>query len=129
MEMFSYRSRADECAPHRSEVAACGCIPVRLRLSCNTRRMAETAAHLVDHVLPRLPVRQWLFSLPKRLRYSLKHDREALNCALRIFLDEIEPPLRVHSPGAGPNARPGAVAFLPKKGCNPPSATSFKSVS
>jgi hypothetical protein len=27
--------------------------------SCNTRRMAETAAHLVDHVLPRLPVRQW----------------------------------------------------------------------
>jgi hypothetical protein len=26
--------------------------------SCNTRRMAETAAHLVDHVLPPLPMRQ-----------------------------------------------------------------------
>jgi len=25
--------------------------------SCTTRRMVETAAHLVDHVLPRLPVR------------------------------------------------------------------------
>ena len=27
--------------------------------SCNARRMAETAAHLVDHVVPPLPVRQW----------------------------------------------------------------------
>jgi hypothetical protein len=26
--------------------------------SCNARRMAETAAHLVDHVFPRVPVRQ-----------------------------------------------------------------------
>ena len=26
--------------------------------SCNTRRMVETAAHLTDHVFPRLPVRQ-----------------------------------------------------------------------
>ena len=26
--------------------------------SCNTRRMVETAAHLADHVIPRLPVRQ-----------------------------------------------------------------------
>jgi hypothetical protein len=25
---------------------------------CNTRRMVETAAHLVDHVFPRLPARQ-----------------------------------------------------------------------
>jgi DNA-directed RNA polymerase subunit RPC12/RpoP len=25
--------------------------------SCNTRRMVETAAHLTDHVFPRLPVR------------------------------------------------------------------------
>ena len=30
--------------------------------------MAETAAHLADHVLPRLPVRQWVLSVPKRLR-------------------------------------------------------------
>jgi hypothetical protein len=32
--------------------------------SCNTRRMAETAAHLTDHVFPRLPVRQWVLSVP-----------------------------------------------------------------
>ena len=30
--------------------------------SCNARRMVGTAAHLVDHVLPPLPVRQWVLS-------------------------------------------------------------------
>jgi hypothetical protein len=36
--------------------------------------MAETAAHLVDHVFPRLPVRQWVLAGPKRLRYFLQRD-------------------------------------------------------
>jgi hypothetical protein len=78
--------------------------------------MAESAAHLVDHVLPRLPIRQWVLSLPKRLRYYLQHDREALNSALRIFLNGIERYLRAHSPGAGPDARAGAVAFIHRFG-------------
>ncbi|MES9884081.1 MAG: transposase zinc-binding domain-containing protein [Sedimenticola sp.] len=37
--------------------------------SCNTKRMAETAAHWVDYLFPQVPVRQWVISLPKRLRY------------------------------------------------------------
>jgi hypothetical protein len=61
---------------------------------------------------PALPVRQWVISLPKRLRYHFQHDREALNSALRIFLDAVERHLREHSPGAGPKARTGAVAFI-----------------
>ena len=31
--------------------------------------MADTAAHLVDRVLPEAPVRQWVLSLPFSLRY------------------------------------------------------------
>ena len=42
--------------------------------SCTTRRMVETAAHLADHVIPHLPVRQWVLSVPKRLRYHLARD-------------------------------------------------------
>ena len=34
--------------------------------SCNGRHMAKTAAHLVDHVIPPVPVRQWVISVPKR---------------------------------------------------------------
>ena len=36
--------------------------------------MVETAAHLVDHVLPPLPVRQWVLSVPKRIRPFLHHN-------------------------------------------------------
>ena len=39
--------------------------------SCGGRRMAERAAHLVDYVLPDVPVRQWVLSLPYRVRYQL----------------------------------------------------------
>ena len=39
--------------------------------SCGGRRMADTAAHLVDRVFPKVPVRQWVLSLPFSLRYRL----------------------------------------------------------
>jgi hypothetical protein len=34
--------------------------------------MAETAAHLVEHVIPRVPVRQWVlvFPIPLRLLFA-----------------------------------------------------------
>ncbi len=31
--------------------------------SCGARRMAATAMHLVEHVLPRAPIRQWVLSV------------------------------------------------------------------
>jgi hypothetical protein len=52
--------------------------------------MAETAAHLVDHVIPPVPVRQWVISLPKRLRGVLGDRPKAVAAVTRIFLDEIE---------------------------------------
>jgi len=33
-------------------------------------RMMETGAHLADHVIARLPMRQWMPAVPKRLRLS-----------------------------------------------------------
>jgi hypothetical protein len=59
--------------------------------------MAEVAAHLVDQVFPPLPVRQWVLSVPKRLRYFLQHEPEALGAALHIFLRVIEAQLRQRS--------------------------------
>jgi hypothetical protein len=35
--------------------------------SCGDRRMTERAAHLVDAVLPWVPVRQWVLTVPYRL--------------------------------------------------------------
>ncbi len=46
--------------------------------------MAERAAYLVDHVFPDVPVRQWVISLPARLRYHLAWDHGLLGliCAV-----------------------------------------------
>jgi hypothetical protein len=53
--------------------------------------MVETAAHLVGHVFLRLPVRQWVLSLPKRLRYFVRHDARTVTAVLKIFLRVVEP--------------------------------------
>lgn len=42
--------------------------------SCCGRRMADMAAHLVDRVVPEVPVRQWVPSVPFALRYRLAYD-------------------------------------------------------
>ena len=54
--------------------------------ACNTRRMAEVAAHIADHVPPQLPVRQWVLSLPKRLRPFLETNPDIAGAVLRIFV-------------------------------------------
>ena len=84
--------------------------------SCNSRRMLATAAHLADHVLPPLPVRQWVLAMPRRLRYFLQRDANLQGAALRLFLRAVEQCLRAHSPGSGPAARLGAVAFIHRFG-------------
>ncbi len=82
--------------------------------------MVETAAHLTDHVFPRLPVRQWVLSVPKRLRYFMQRDGAVLNMVLRIFLRVIAQSLQSNCPGAAQVDRAalhiGAVAFIHRFG-------------
>ncbi|MEX2608830.1 MAG: transposase, partial [Gemmatimonadota bacterium] len=70
------------------------------------------AAHLSDAVLPPVPLRQWVLSLPKRLRPYLPHDPQLAGAILRVLLRALQTRLRRTSPGAAPDARPGAVSFL-----------------
>ena len=48
--------------------------------------MAETAAHLVDRVIPEVPVRQWVLTLPYPLRYRCAWDARLTSEVLRAFL-------------------------------------------
>jgi hypothetical protein len=82
------RLRCTDCALERLVPFSCkgrGFCP-----SCGGRRMAESAARLVDEVLPRVPLRQWVLSLPYRLRYLLAWDyalaRAVLGVAVRVLL-------------------------------------------
>ena len=81
-----------------------------------TRRMCEVAAHLTDHVLPHVPARQWVLSVPKRLRPYLHHDVHVAGAVLQIFLRAIRTTLRRTSPGAPPDAQVGAVSFFHRFG-------------
>jgi hypothetical protein len=47
--------------------------------------MAELAAHLTDGVLGGLPVRQWVLTLPQRLRYALAWDHRLCRAVLAAF--------------------------------------------
>ena len=53
--------------------------------SCGGRRMAEGAAFLVDEVLPHVPVRQWVLTLPYRLRYRLAWDHALCRAVLGVY--------------------------------------------
>lgn len=61
--------------------------------SCGGRRMADTAAQLVERVLPEVPIRQWVLTLSYPLRYrcawNAKLTSEVLRCFLRsVFADQ-----------------------------------------
>jgi len=60
--------------------------------------MVETAAHLVDHVIPRVPMRQWVLTVPKRVRYFLQRNPKLFGGVLRVFMRALNTALRKHSP-------------------------------
>ena len=115
------RARCADCADCAHDYfVAFSCKGRGVCPSCNTRRMVETAADLSDHVFPRLPVRQWVLSVPKRLRYFMQRDGAVLNMVLRIFLRVIAQSLQAHCPGAAHVDKAalhiGAVAFIRRFG-------------
>jgi len=79
--------------------------------NCSARRMAEVAARLTDHVLPHLPLRQWVLSVPKRLRPYLHHDPGLAGAVLRIFVRAVRSELGRRSPGAPTRVHIAAVSF------------------
>jgi len=79
------RVRCADCASER--LVPFSCKGRAICPSCGGRRMAERAAHLVDHVLPAdVPVRQWVLSVPHRLRYRLAYDHRLCRTVLHVFV-------------------------------------------
>ena len=81
------RARCRDCG--RELLVAFSCQKLSVCPSCNARRMCGTAAHLVDHVVPDVRVRQWVLSVPYELRLTLARDAVALSAVGRIFVEEI----------------------------------------
>jgi hypothetical protein len=108
------RARCSSCGYDFLVAFSCkgrGCCP-----SCGAKRMAQTAAHLVDHVIPHVPVRQFVLSVPKRLRPYLHHRPRTASAVLHILLRALRTTLREASPTAPASASMGAVSFLHRFG-------------
>jgi len=85
--------------------------------SCGGRRMVDTAAHLVDRVLPAIPIRQWVLSFPYPLRLLYSTHPQAMTRTLGIVLRAIETHLirkagLTRASGAGS----GAITFIQRFG-------------
>ena len=79
--------------------------------------MAERAAHLVDHVFPDVPVRQWVLSLPYRLRYRLPWDHDLCRAVVAVYMRAVLGWLRRRAQlDDVPEGRGGAVAVLQRFG-------------
>jgi hypothetical protein len=79
--------------------------------------MVERAAHLVDAVLPDVPVRQWVLSLPLRLRYRLAWDHDLCRAVVGAFLRAVFATLRRRARWDGiAGGRSGAVTVLQRFG-------------
>ncbi len=85
--------------------------------SCTARRAHDTAAHLVERVLPRVPVRQWVLTFPMRIRWHLATDPALASAALDLFLRALFAFHRTRARAAGVrDGKPGSVTFVQRFG-------------
>jgi hypothetical protein len=86
--------------------------------SCNTRRMSNTAAHLVDHIIaPDVTLRQWVLTVPFELRLLLAAKPDALSAIGRVFIQEIQRWQRQRGQSLGfEQAEGAAVSFCQRFG-------------
>lgn len=79
--------------------------------------MTERAAHLVDYVFPDVPVRQWVLTLPSRIRYALAWDHDLCRAVIAVFVRAVLGWYRRHARRRGvSNERGGAVVIVQRFG-------------
>jgi hypothetical protein len=79
--------------------------------------MAHTAAHLVERVVPDVPIRQWVLSLPFPARYRVAFDTALLGKILGIFVGAVFGLLKRRARECGiPKGKCGAVTFIQRFG-------------
>jgi hypothetical protein len=102
------RLHCDDCK--RDHVVGLSCKGRGFCPRCGGRRMTERAAHLVDHVFPHVPVRQWVLTLPHRFRYRIGYDHALCKRFLRVLDRALQAYYR-HKTGRR-DGQSGSVTFI-----------------
>ena len=104
------RVKCDDCT--NEQLLAFSCKKRGFCPSCGAKRMAETAAHLLENILPRVKIRQYVLSVPFPLRYWMASDKKLLAKVHKIFASEVE---RFYT-GIRRKNRSGSIAFVQRFG-------------
>ena len=109
------RVKCDNCC--HEHLVAFSCKRRGFCPSCGARRMVESAAHLVDHVFPEAPVRQWVLTFPFPLRFLFANDPNALSAVLTV-VHRVLSTFVVRQSGftVSSGARTGAVTLIQRFG-------------
>jgi len=87
--------------------------------SCAGRRMAQTAAHLVECVMPWVPTRQWVVSVPMPLRYWTAPSRDLtaqVHTIIRTTIAQFYVHQAVKRSVKRQKVQPGSITFLQRFG-------------
>ena len=108
------RVRCESC--HDEKLVAFSCKRRGFCPSCGTRRMADSAALLVDEILPHKPMRQWVLSVPFPLRFLFASNPQVMTRVLAIVYRTIATYL-THKAGYTKSfAQTGAVTLIQRFG-------------
>ncbi len=108
------RVRCEVC--HTEHLVAFSCKRRGFCTSCGARRMSESAALLVDEVLPETPMRQWVLSFPFPLRFLLASQPAILAKVLGIVYRVLATHLIRKAGYTATSARTGAVTLIQRFG-------------
>ena len=101
---------------HAEHLVAFSCKRRGFCPSCGARRMAESAALLVDEVLPEQPMRQWVLSFPYPLRFLFANRPEIMGRVLGIVYRVIATHLVKKAGLTKRKAQTGAVTLIQRFG-------------
>ena len=85
--------------------------------ACQARRMHDVALHLGEQVIPAVPLRKWVMTVPRQLRYRLARDRQLRRQATSIVVRSIFALQRRQARAEGfAQVMPGAVTLQHEAG-------------
>jgi len=108
------RVRCTDC--HAGQLVAFSCKRRGFCPSCGARRMAESAALLVDEVLPQAPMRQWVLSVPFPLRFLFATRPKIMSEVLGLVYRVIATHLIKEAGFTKNTAHTGAVTLIQRFG-------------
>jgi Putative transposase/Transposase zinc-binding domain len=111
------RLGCDTC--HQELLLAFSCKRRGFCPSCAGRRMAQTAAHLVEQVLPWVPTRQWVVSVPVPVLYWMAASQELtaqVHTIIRTTIGQYYVNQAVARGVPRAKVHPGSVTFLQRFG-------------